>query len=406
MRWIDKRLGPPQGGVTQPHYSGSTFPQSLTWQENEQLLSELLATSPEGEHKAHAAARYGQVKSDPVNPVLLTEQHHLCVYCERRIQHPVTRGERGKSIRRAHWVPISVDPSQGVRWTNLHASCSTADSCDRAQGDLDLQMMPPSQWWPGIEFLTCGGDGILLVSPHAPESMRPALKKALGPGGMDSSSERSLNLNNTALVQARLGAIEAVTDWLRRGISPAERVARAHELLESPIREPYITTIVSAIRTIPGYVGVPVLFAGNPRLLAQLPPCCSGCLGDADGSVSITDAVNHIQLAVPTCRQCRRAAASQTLRRVRGALLSALILSAVATVYLSSIHGAILSIVLFLYSVIAHFEMSGRQIASLTEGTFVFRRHEYGSLFGSANALLPEQIAAELTRMKDAPKAD
>lgn len=202
-----------------------------------------------GDKSRHARSVFNSLEKSQLRAVLLTEQHHLCIYCERR----VAGGPTEPPIE--HWRPLSKDPEHALNWENLYLSCPTDDTCDDAKGGRRLawSQEDDSLPWPthlayeSLVGFTSGGE--MYVRRDAP--LTPAQRRALElaiEDQYDGGRRRSsiLNLNQFALVAARKSAIDSERSRLHRDFpgrtaSPSERRALAAAHLAQTERPAFVS---------------------------------------------------------------------------------------------------------------------------------------------------------------------
>jgi uncharacterized protein (TIGR02646 family) len=235
MRRISKPW-PPQNVSPQ-----GQAPQSLKEAEKH-LRKSLQGIDDRAKRSLRSRDRFDSLDKKKLREVLLKEQRHLCVYCQRWLE--------GSNPPIEHWQPLSEVPELALRWENLYLSCSTRSTCDsvkksyrlawdKADDDLPWPTDAPYHDWIGYTKL-----GKAYVRTNAPLSTarRKALELALEDRS-DGNRKSILNLNDRKLVAARKGVIDSERRFLRksfgdRRVSLEERAARAERLLsETEYRE-------------------------------------------------------------------------------------------------------------------------------------------------------------------------
>jgi uncharacterized protein (TIGR02646 family) len=96
-----------------------------------------------------ARAAFDQIGKREARCQLVEEQGWLCAFCMRRIDEDA-QDEGGQAIMKiAHRVPIDVDPSRALDWTNLFGSCDGGErsgglhcTCDYRQRSTALTVDP------------------------------------------------------------------------------------------------------------------------------------------------------------------------------------------------------------------------------------------------------------------------
>ena len=211
--------------------------QPCTMQRAERDFLASLATTSEKVERART--RFDDLDKAKLRQVMYTEQHHVCVYCERRIEE----GTDPPPIE--HWIPLREDPERAMYWENLYLSCAQPGTCDDAKQGKRLAWAPadPSLPWPTqadyehwLGF-TRGGEAYVRTNANLSAQQRRALQLALD-DQMQGGSRRPavLALNHPALVEARKAAISSERSHLERMFpaqtaTPAERTSRANQLL-------------------------------------------------------------------------------------------------------------------------------------------------------------------------------
>lgn len=105
--------------------------------------------APEDEREAHRytdALRimFDEFSKDDIRSTVLKEQHHLCVYCMRRIKiDPLT-------TKIEHWYPLSQNKEKAIEYTNFFGACTGVDSqnnttqpcCDTSKSGTIIKLNP------------------------------------------------------------------------------------------------------------------------------------------------------------------------------------------------------------------------------------------------------------------------
>jgi uncharacterized protein (TIGR02646 family) len=211
----------------------------------QQALHELqidLAALPEDstdtrqqERSARARESFNALEKAKLRAVLYEEQHHLCVYCERRVKEATTPPIE-------HWRPVRHAPQHALSWDNLYLSCSTDGTCDDAKNEQQLALPLPTQksYERAVGF-TSGGEIYVRVDAPLTPAEHQALEVAL---------RKIINLNHDALVAARKAAIDAEkrrldSTYPGRSLRDVKRVAEAQRLLAEPKRDAFVSIRVA-----------------------------------------------------------------------------------------------------------------------------------------------------------------
>lgn len=147
-----------------------------------------------GKSYADLSAKERQI----VRMACLKEQHYLCAFCCRPVKL-----EQG---RNAHLRSQFKFPVEALNWSNIVASCDTADTCDTFQKRAELPLTPlMKECETELRFYQSG----------KVEGLTPRAKKTIA----------ALNLNCPSLRQRRARAIK---DFLYDGeyFPPEEDVAQ------------------------------------------------------------------------------------------------------------------------------------------------------------------------------------
>lgn len=96
-----------------------------------------------------ARTAFDQINKAEAREQLAEEQGWLCAFCMRRMD-PKAVDERGQATMKiAHRVPIHVDPSRALDWTNHFGSCDGGErsgglysTCDHRQRNTALTVDP------------------------------------------------------------------------------------------------------------------------------------------------------------------------------------------------------------------------------------------------------------------------
>jgi uncharacterized protein (TIGR02646 family) len=182
-----------------------------------------------------ARESFNALEKSKLRAVLYGEQHHLCVYCERRVKEANTPPIE-------HWRPVKHAPHHALSWDNLYLSCPTEGTCDDAKNEQQLALPWPTEkpYERAVGF-TSGGE--IYVRTDAP--LTPADHQAL-----EFAICKIVKLNHDALVEARKAAIDAEMKRLARTypgrhLEDAERAAEAQRVLAAPKREPFASIRVA-----------------------------------------------------------------------------------------------------------------------------------------------------------------
>jgi len=189
------------------------------------------------ERSARARESFNALEKPKLRAVLYGEQHHLCVYCERRIKEANTPPIE-------HWRPVRHAPQHALSWENLYLSCPTDGTCDDAKDEQELALPWPTQkpYERAVGF-TSGGE--IYVRADAP--LTPAEHQAL-----ECAIRQIVHLNHDALVAARKAAIDAEKQRLDRRypgrhLADPERAAEAQRLLAEPKRDTFASIRVAYV---------------------------------------------------------------------------------------------------------------------------------------------------------------
>ena len=110
---------------------------------------ELPQNAPEDEHEAHRytdvlRSMFDEFSKDDIRSTIVKEQHHLCVYCMRRIKNdPLT-------TKIEHWYPLSQDKEKAIDYTNFFGACTGVDyqnsetqpCCDSSKSGTIIKLNP------------------------------------------------------------------------------------------------------------------------------------------------------------------------------------------------------------------------------------------------------------------------
>lgn len=110
---------------------------------------ELPLNAPEDDHEAHRytdalRTMFDEFSKDDIRSTVLNEQHHLCVYCMRRIKNdPLT-------TKIEHWYPLSQNKEKAIDYTNFFGACTGVDSqnnttqpcCDTSKSGTVIKLNP------------------------------------------------------------------------------------------------------------------------------------------------------------------------------------------------------------------------------------------------------------------------
>ena len=165
-----------------------------------------------------ARSAFDRLEKRKLRAGMYGEQRSLCVYCERRIAegHPAPRID--------HWYPLSREPERALRWNNLYLSCPTPETCDSAKGDHPFRWGDGADMpWPA-EFayedavgFTSRGEIYVRSDVALSDPTRRAVELAIE-GAAEGGDDRrgAVNLNDPALVKARVAAVQAELERLER----------------------------------------------------------------------------------------------------------------------------------------------------------------------------------------------
>lgn len=259
MRKVEK-LGPPAGTVT---YDGD--PRS--WSDLEADLIRALETGALTVSDVRTR-HYGRANRETTRERLLVEQHYRCVYCERAVARTgaAPDGVSGPdSPRRAHWIPIAVEPKFALDWNNLYVSCSMTDTCDIHQKSRGLGLPHPVDTFYE-ECLSFDWHGIVHISKHAAsyltERQVDALRCAIGDPRVDAPGARGdlsslLNLNHPQLRKQRAAQLDALKMHMLRRFpngepSRQDREDEARRLLSAPKGKQFVSIQIAWLRRTAG----------------------------------------------------------------------------------------------------------------------------------------------------------
>lgn len=162
----------------------------------------------------HARACFDALDKEKLRKVLVREQRHLCVYCERRLNE-------GPDTPVEHWRPLNLQPEFALTWHNLYLSCSTKDTCDDSKGGDALAggAGGASLPWPTkMRYEQCLGFtsfGEVYVRADAPLTIEQQQSLRLAVAHPEVARPRGaawLNLNHPTLRASRNAAIDAERD--------------------------------------------------------------------------------------------------------------------------------------------------------------------------------------------------
>lgn len=190
---------------------------------------------------------------------LFDEQHHLCVYCESRVEAPAS----GMAPPVEHWRPLSASHRTALHWRNLYQSCKRDDCCDHRKGcrrlvSADGEDLPWPCEFKYEEALGVSNSGELYVRRDArlSEAQRAALLAALGrvfddPQRVD--PDATLNLNHPSLRAAREAAMDSERTRLERlytgrKATREEREELSAKRLKEQKWQPFISTRLAYLR--------------------------------------------------------------------------------------------------------------------------------------------------------------
>lgn len=107
------------------------------------------ATTTNLARKDTARTAFDQMNKQEARKALAEEQGWLCAFCMRRIDEGDRETSRMTTMKIAHRVPIDVDPSRALDWTNLLGSCDGGEhsgglycTCDLRQRSTALTVDP------------------------------------------------------------------------------------------------------------------------------------------------------------------------------------------------------------------------------------------------------------------------
>lgn len=246
MRGVRKSRSPVD--VSKPGHS------KISLRKAAQDLSKLLAGSPPHEHVKRARSAFEDIARSKLRPILLTDQSHLCVYCEARVVD-----DPAQPPRVSHWEPLGQAPTQALEWKNLYLSCRSLTSCDEQQrGDRLVwnasdDSLPPPCNCKYERYLGFGKGGDVYVKKNASltESQRRALELAID-AREDCGRKRGslLGLNSPALIKARKQAIDCERHRLKtafgeKDVGDEDRQAVADKLLAQSPLESFVSVRVA-----------------------------------------------------------------------------------------------------------------------------------------------------------------
>ncbi|MDR0965155.1 MAG: TIGR02646 family protein [Myxococcales bacterium] len=196
---------------------------------------------------SHARATFDSLHKAKLRDVLLREQHHLCIYCECRVEddsrHPIE-----------HWRPLGAEPEHALNWKNLYLSCPTKETCDGAKDCSRLAVSEEAEqlpWPTDIDYERCvdfTSGGKVFVRPDSPltHDQRSALNLAIS---------SILKLNAPRLVAARKGAIDSEkssidSDFNDRKVPTEALSVRVNSLLDEKNEKhlPYVSARVAYLQ--------------------------------------------------------------------------------------------------------------------------------------------------------------
>jgi|JI10StandDraft_1071094.scaffolds.fasta_scaffold566379_2 uncharacterized protein (TIGR02646 family) len=196
----------------------STQPQTVT--------SLQCATTTNLTSNASARAAFNQLDKRVVRSTLAAEQGHLCAFCMRAINHAAMDANGQYTTPIAHRVPIDVDPSLALTWSNLLACCdggrvARADvkTCDFAQGSAALTV-DPTRATSVRQLRFERGDPTVPESPGASKESAEGLYLRSENESLRADVE-TLGLNRGDLPALRAQALKAFQHLLRRAHPPS-----------------------------------------------------------------------------------------------------------------------------------------------------------------------------------------
>ena len=221
--------------------------QTRTFTEAEQAcLAELASVSDKTQC---ARGHFDRLDKLKLRVVMLREQHHLCIYCERRLgEIPIPHID--------HWRPLSLNPDLALHWKNLHLSCTNAETCDSAKGNQPLRCddTDPDLPWPTkyaferyVGF-TSGGE----MYVRNDVVMDGATRR-----GLAFTIQSVLNLDLPALREARKAAIDSERSSIERrfkakAASKAVRDQTADDMLKTDPFPAFVSIRVAWLRKLLG----------------------------------------------------------------------------------------------------------------------------------------------------------
>jgi uncharacterized protein (TIGR02646 family) len=229
----------------------------------EQAFRDSLAAA--ADKVAHARSRFDDLDKAKLRKVLYGEQHHVCVYCERRIDEKCERrvDDNVETPPIEHWRPLSQEPQHALEWENLYLSCPTSETCDDAKKGHRLAWEPaaPSLPWPTQQAyekwvgFTSGGEMFVRADAPLTPAQRRALEVAIEDRDDDGGHLRRsiLNLNHAALVAARKAAIDSEKsrldrEYRGRRASPTDRGAIAARMLRQTEYPAFVSVRVAYLQ--------------------------------------------------------------------------------------------------------------------------------------------------------------
>lgn len=206
-----------------------------------------------------ARGHFDQLEKSRLREVMLREQGHLCVYCERRLgEYPTPRIE--------HWRPLSLNHEVALHWKNLYLSCASLETCDTAKGNRHLRWAdtePDLPWPTECDFeryigFTSGGEMYVRGDVMIDEATRRALAVAIDD---QQDGERRIpavvRLNHPSLVEARAAALDSERTrmklrYLNKTVSRDERDQVASERLDANPLPEFVSIRVAWLRKMLG----------------------------------------------------------------------------------------------------------------------------------------------------------
>lgn len=150
-----------------------------------------------------ARAAFDRLDKDELRQQLVVEQGWLCAFCMRRISETKRDACGEPTMKIAHRIPISYNPSYALTWTNLFGSCDGGQrsqkrycTCDNSQ-QANALSVDPSQ------------DGILTLLRYERRGEHQGLFLTSDVTAIRTDLENVLKLNEGDLPELRESAWKA-----------------------------------------------------------------------------------------------------------------------------------------------------------------------------------------------------